>query len=192
MSAVTASNNSLTEEWRICSQCWERRPLSDFRFRFKSKGERHPQCRHCNTEGARRRAARKREQQIHDFTSRLIKERNARKLAVLVGEMVQQFGGVESFAKAWHAAIESARARGKDCSALRSFRALFQLMTAREELELEAKTAFDQELEQMGSEEIREMRLRGAVELIREQPQIAIQAAMRLGWSVTPPDEVQR
>lgn len=97
--------------------------------------------------------------------------------------MFRQHGGAKGFAQAWHGAIKEARARGKDCSVLRSFRVLMEIAVASQQLNQEVD---DARVANMGPTELAKEQLEMAIDLIKHRPAIFREAARRLDLEIRP------
>jgi hypothetical protein len=91
---------------RVCLQCGERRPVTDFRKRGRKSHQRHRECGSCHSENERFRRRVKKERDAEAFLSeRLATLRHKRTLnqrLALIDEMNQRLGGPERVAKLFH------------------------------------------------------------------------------------------
>ena len=102
---------------RTCRECFEIKPLSQFRFTNRQAGQRSTQCRACHNRRERlRRAAQKKkglEKQVTAFTNRIRRAASDRQVNALCQQMIVQFGGVDGFVKQWFSCWENDRALGR-------------------------------------------------------------------------------
>ncbi len=62
------------QDLKTCTKCFRDLPVSEFRYRKQKTGDRHPECRKCNTVEGRLRAMRKRNQKAHDAAKRIVQQ----------------------------------------------------------------------------------------------------------------------
>jgi len=98
---------------KICEQCLEWKPDTEFRRRFKGESTRLNQCRTCHNETEQVRRARgrreQRDQHIAKFVTKLKNAKSNDLVALLCKAMVQHFGGVQGFVDAWTQQIDRIR-----------------------------------------------------------------------------------
>lgn len=184
MSATEQITSEQAETRQTCSVCYRSLPLDQFRFRSRAENSRHRDCRQCAAAGEKRRRDIRRLKRIDRFNRAIVKKTDARRMSKLVAKMIDTYGNLDGFVTAWRGASDTAAAKGLNCSVLRSFRVLFELMNAAAELEREAAASGSDAVASMGPEELVEAQIEATVALIRERPQVAVLAARRLGWEV--------
>jgi hypothetical protein len=108
-----------------------------------------------------------------------LRARSAKRLAFLVDQLVQNFGGITGVARQWHDCHHHALEKGKDHLVLRSFRTLFRLWTAAQELAPRYDDMSDDELAEVVKGE--------ALNLIQERPEIVLLVAETMGCTVAWP-----
>ena len=125
---------------RLCTTCWQERPITQFRRRHRGSDARHRQCRFCYNEYMRRYRTGRRRKEIAKFAREV--NRNPfrpRAVTALCNLMFRRFGGVEGFVEEWTAAFDAARAaRPASRMLLDCYRAFFRLMEVAQQ---EAKQA---------------------------------------------------
>jgi len=89
----------------------------------------------------------------------------------------EEFGGLETFAAAWVDYFRRA-AEGRGATGLRCFQAFIALL---QYLEANGPKASDLSDEDLGHE-----LMTATKRLIQEQPELALEAARELGWTLTP------
>lgn len=90
---------------KLCCLCCRTLPEAEFRFRSKSTGRRMHQCRECTTTAQReRRHARKThttKRAMGKLTQQLAQTADAKRVARLVSDSIDQLGGLHRFAAAY-------------------------------------------------------------------------------------------
>ena len=182
----------IVTETRVCSRCRQRLPIGAFRLRRKGGEQRHSICRLCNNEYLRDRRRQRCHARIHAFTSAALevnRNEGPNALESLVSEMVHEFNGFPQLARAWKAAIDDAKARGRHCSALRSYCVLTQMLIAADELA--ARKAREKKAEYMDRQQIEERMTATVRRLCQREPGFVIAVAASAGWEIRPPGETQ-
>ena len=189
---------------KVCTDCLRQKPLTAFRRRYRDSDKRHNQCRDCFAKYMRYHRAVKRGKQIRSFVAQAKTISNRDVLTAMCAHMAQRFGGVGALAAKWAAHIRAAsESRPGSKMLLDTFRAIANIMLAAEQQkpeQIDVRELTDDELEFAHREadrrhkevcELEKSLLRlGAIEqLIQSEPEYAVAAAARLGWTVIPPDE---
>ena len=94
---VTITDN----QTRTCPDCLQLVPIRAF---CSHRGI----CYRCYAAYMRRYRAAKQSRTIRQFTAQVKRERDARKVQALCGQMFAKFGGVDKFAAAWKANLDAA------------------------------------------------------------------------------------
>ncbi len=173
---------------KICRHCAQLLPIEQFRRMAKNEPRRSRICGACHARYEMLRNRKKRQVQqgwaIHKSCSRIAKARTCDRAMALLEILVAGFGGPAAFGEIWYAEVQRLRkarrpttrlARMYDCAVKLAFLADQQ---RRETLD----TASPEELEAA---------MRPALlETIRRHPEIAVDAAAKLGarveWPATP------
>jgi hypothetical protein len=170
---------------RVCTQCGAPRPITWFRFHHRNAAIRHSECRACNNRAARERRARKRRKAAHGFAQQVNRNwENVPRLAMLATEMLSRFGGASGFAEVWHEAISQAQKEGRHHLTIRSMIATLHVVSAAQQL----TDAKESGLGLLSDTELEKAQLQAVVDLVHEQPMLAVEAAWALGWKVIPPN----
>ncbi len=168
-------------ETRLCEQCVTERPLGDFRRRSRNGSARMRQCRGCHNEDERRRRAnrqaRAKNGRMTKSLTKLSEERNNKRLEKLARAVFDEFGGLAGFVAAFAAYRAKAMKRG-GLAALRSFEFVLRMQQYLAERQSEP--------DDLTEEEIVESTTDALVRLVRSHPELAVAAAMKLGWVVEP------
>ena len=102
---------------RTCRECFEIKPLSQFRFLNRQAGDRSTQCRTCHNraEKIRRSAKAKsnRVEAISNAANKLRRDPSDNQVRAICQQMIDQFGGVDGFVKQWMGCWETDRAKGR-------------------------------------------------------------------------------
>lgn len=172
---------------KLCTTCRQMRPRSEFRRRTP-KGDLHCQCKSCHREYESRRFRIKRDKERqHDFKARLTEIVNAEMEQVrgLAVAMLNEFGGVEGTASLLARVYDNARK-----GSFTRYRCLAATMKMVEAATPPPPT--EDELGAMSDEDL-QARLDAQIQgMIEEQPELAVLAAVRLGWTVIPPEDESR
>ena len=168
-----------TGETRRCSRCLEVKPIEEFRLRSRATGARACDCRLCHNEYERVRRASKRtgtrSNEIFRWATAVKRQRDDRRLGLLVQGMIARLGGVDAFADLWVQEMRSAMSqrdgwrRSLDC-----FVAILRLAGE-----------YDRRCtpQPLGAGEPDMATLR---DLVTRHPELVLAAASELGWSVIP------
>ena len=175
---------------KFCGHCFITKPIAEFRRRTADGLTRLNQCNSCHSAAERdRRAYKRNKHERRQMRQQLVKLKNAktnRQVELVCTAMVHEFGGVPGFAT--HFALYFQRAkRDRGLGALRCFEALLRLMEHADAVRAEART----DLGLLSDEDLEREQLRSTQHSIRENPQLAIDAAKQLGWTITPPRTVR-
>ena len=189
---------------KVCTDCLQERPLTAFRRRYHDSDERHNQCNECFARYTRYLRAVKRGKQIRRFVAEVKTISNRDVLTALCAHMAQRFGGVSALAAKWAAHIRAAsEARPGSKMLLDTFRAIGNLMLVAEQQkpeEIDVRELTDDELDFAYREADRRhkeicelqkslLQMEAVEQLIQSEPEYAVAAAKRLGWTVIPPSE---
>ena len=102
---------------RTCRECFEIKPLSQFRFTNSQTGDRSTQCRTCHNraEKIRRSANAKsnRVKAISTAANKLRRDPSDNQVRAICQRMINQFGGVDGFTQQWFSCWENDRALGR-------------------------------------------------------------------------------
>jgi hypothetical protein len=89
-------------ETKTCTNCWQDKPITEFRRRRRDTEKRHNQCRECFAEYMRQYRARATQDSIARFVRELSRsETRPGTMTVMCARMIRRFGGVDRFAAAW-------------------------------------------------------------------------------------------
>ena len=176
-----------TPATKLCTQCLQRKPLTEFR---RATNPRYPaaECRTCHNELECVRAARKRQRHreavISDYVLRMKNARTNHRVAWLCSELIDHFGGPAQLLKAWTRQIDRLRQEQPSGKKILDFyRTLVRL--------LEVSDAQRADTVQMSDEELGDALLDHAKRLIAEEPEMVVLAAQATGWQVSPPGDGQ-
>ena len=102
---------------RTCRECFEIKPLSQFRFTNRQTGDRSTQCRTCHNRAEKeRRSAKvkpKRVKAISTAANKLRRDPSDNQVRAICQRMIDQFGGVDGFTQQWFSVWETDRAKGR-------------------------------------------------------------------------------
>lgn len=120
------TGNELAEDLRVCSDCAEIKPLTDFRRRHRSQEVRMYQCRQCHALAERFRRQRhksidtgRRMQALATAMKR--SNRSARQLEALLQLSIVSAGGFEALLRDWHSQLQQCLKKGKPTPRLINF-----------------------------------------------------------------------
>ena len=143
-------------------------------------------CNSCHAAQQRGRRARKRRQQqgmaIQKFASAYVATRDQNRRQLIFKIAIQEAGGFTQFLKTWHDTVSAMIASGSGSPRLlRLFELIFELLREDDERNRQAlKDLPDDDLEALVKNQV--------TDVIRQNPQLAIDAAKALGWKLTPID----
>lgn len=170
-------------ETRLCDVCYRRLPVTSFLWRSRRRG-RERQCKDCHRDYEKGRRDRKKlretDQAVSQFVLRVNRAPRGQKVAALVNEMVQHFGGLEKFTIAWKAQVDRVRqSQPMGKKVLDFFRAVTRMAEVSEEHEPDARELSDSDLA--------DQLLASAERLVSDHPELVLHVAESLGWTVVPP-----
>ncbi|MCO6458601.1 MAG: hypothetical protein J5I93_25115 [Pirellulaceae bacterium] len=177
---------------KICSGCGRLLPLRLFRFRKRELNDRHAECGSCHNERMKRRTAKTRQTDLNQLLMDVNRNgglRRYRRVEALATAAIARFGGLDRLVRLWREVTEQAHDQGKPHVAVRSLEALGHLLTVAAKSQEAAAQETRDELAQMSDAELHEAELRAVRLAIREQPELAVAAALELGWTVVPPED---
>lgn len=90
---------------RICNHCLDRKPIEDFRLRYRNQPLRLSQCRDCHNRVERERRAAQRQKlnrkELGKALTRVKNQRSDLQVKAVCREMAGRFGGVQGIVDAW-------------------------------------------------------------------------------------------
>ena len=102
---------------RTCRECFEIKPLSQFRFTNRQTGDRSTQCRACHNMAEKIRQSAKaksnRVEAISNAVNKLRRDPSDNQVRAICQQMIAQFHGVDGFVKQWMGCWETDRAKGR-------------------------------------------------------------------------------
>ena len=102
---------------RTCRECFEIKPLSQFRFTNRQAGQRSTQCRTCHNRAEKIRQSAKaksnRVKAISNAANKLRRDPSDNQVRAICQQMITQFHGVDGFVKQWFSVWETDRAKGR-------------------------------------------------------------------------------
>lgn len=146
------------------------------------------ECRSCHNKRERERHARLRRGQrdavIASFVTQLKSAKSNDRVAFLCGAMIQHFRGLEGFLQAWRSQLDRAcQQQPGSKKVLDFFRSVVRLIEYCDATRPSVSQLPDEDLHQELAAETRRQ--------VEAHPQLAIEAAAQLGWTVVPPTEGQ-
>jgi len=173
-------------EQRPCRGCGESLPSSKFRWQGT---RRSTLCYECLARRARRRRYLRRLYRADNYLHRLAKDRDAEVLAAVCRAMLNQLQGIGGFVKV----LDDLLQHGKSGSRTRSTMlcALLNLETKHAELRHRIEREDDERhrtaVSEMNLEELNRTIDDSLRRMLKSDPQLAVECARRLGWTVIPP-----
>jgi hypothetical protein len=190
---ATATNNQ--PQTRLCGTCGRWRPVEQFNRYGKDNPRLRPHCKVCRYDYLKRRRSKRR---LHGFLkdmNAIGRRRQVDKLLALLEITYRHYGGLRGLAievMHWQKlAKPGSQMAGKILHAtLQMVTMAAEEQTKRaeqEEREREERywAMSDEELQQEHTENL----MRTAQSLVAENPEIAVSAAHKLGWTVIPPED---
>lgn len=178
------TNHLSDEAVRVCLNCAEIKPDTDFRRRYRDRPDRLNTCNSCHAAHQRERRARRRQQQqgmeIQKFATAYCSTRDQKRRQLILKIAIQSAGGFSQFLRSWNDIISTMISEKRySPRLLRLYELIFELMRDDDERNREAlKHLPDDDLQGLVHSQLKAA--------IQQDPQLAIDAAKRLGWSLTP------
>ena len=102
---------------RTCRECFEIKPVNEFRFLSRQTGNRSTQCRTCHNRAEKiRRSAKAKSnlvKAISNAANKLRRDPSDKQVRSICQQMITQFHGVDGFVKQWFSVWETDRAKGR-------------------------------------------------------------------------------
>jgi len=171
------------DDTRLCRDCLRVKPISEFRRRYRGESTRLHRCRSCHNESERIRRVERRVERNNDtiakFVTQLKNAQTPKQVELLCGAMIQRFGGVEELFAAWVQQFEAARvAQPGSKKVLDFYQAILRM--------IEYCDANRPNLAEVSDHDLEDEIIEGCKQLIRQHPEVAIDAAEQIGWTVIP------
>lgn len=107
---MTSQSPPAPDATRLCNHCLDRKPLEEFRLRYRNQPLRLSQCRECHNRAEReRRCAHRQKMTRRELAKALTKVKNQRsdlQVKALCREMVERFGGLKGIVEAWGRSLD--------------------------------------------------------------------------------------
>ena len=164
-------------ETKICSECLQCRPLTQFRRVRKGQDTRRTDCNQCHRKNEETRKLRHRRKhqgmQIQKASAAICQTRDPRRVARIAEGLMHEFGGWKRFVHIWHETFEAAQRAKRHRRVLHMVVSLWKLQQAGEELAVESRRVeFD----------------RVSFELsVVKSPAVAAGVLSKLGWTTSRP-----
>jgi len=171
-----------SDRTKRCRRCHRVLPIEQFRFHYRSRGIRHRECNRCAREVACESRQRQRNADVYRFLTETRRAQTAQVLGAMVEEIIARYHGVERFARRFHESMEAAKVSRRTATVLRGFLLLVRMMAAHEEL--------SPKIDELTDAELAARKEQSLMQLIREQPVLAVRACRQLGWQLTPAAEI--
>lgn len=171
-----------TANAKRCRRCWQVKAIAEFRRRYTGTEDRHTLCRDCFNADVAQRRAKKRNKELHRFNQQV--NRQAQSIAAVIAttaEMIARFGGVDRFATAWKEVLDRASADGKPHLVVRGMLTVVNLINASTVL----RESGPQPVE-MDDDDLCRAMDKSVIRIVQQNPELAISAARRLGWTIMP------
>lgn len=186
--AVVIAPKVVDGESRICRNCARKRPIARFRLRSRNGSNRMHECDACHRESERQRRANRRTErnrrEIDMFANQSRHVRNSNQLAALCDEVLGHFGGVAGLSDEFFQAFCYVREHDRG-----GRRMLDYLRLAIKLIEHSDEQSIETDYGDLSVEELEEQMMLTAMEGLKRNPRLAIEALERLGCRVTPPSQ---
>lgn len=96
---------------KLCSTCGQRRPIDDFRRRYRGRDDRQGECRDCHNQRARDLRAKKRTRDLRGVAAAMNRRSAGRRAAAFSRAILGRFGGLERFVDDWSRELQLAAAQ---------------------------------------------------------------------------------
>lgn len=175
------------ETTRVCRTCRRERKLHHFHRVGRGSSKRRNQCRSCASAESQERQLRKRERFLSQTSSKIIaagERGNYHALNLVAAELLQRFGGHRRLSAAFKAAADRAEEAGRHATAGRMLTAVVHLVVAAE------RRPPTDERKYMSDEALRRRICESVIDLVEQDPHIAIAALRDRGYRVEPPEDI--
>jgi len=171
------------DDTRLCRDCLRVKPITEFRRRYRGESTRLHRCRSCHNESERIRRVERRVERNNDtiakFVTRLKNAQTPKQVELLCGAMIQRFGGMEGLFAAWVRQVEAAQsAQPGSKKVLDFYQAIFRM--------IEYCNSGQRDLAEISDEDLQGEIMESCKQLIRQHPEVAVEAAEQIGWTVIP------
>lgn len=157
-STVPPTTQLIPDTHRLCTECWEVKPIERFRRRRKGSEERSRECYACHGRMEAERRARKRGKRVERFVRQTALERDLERVSAAVALMVEGFGSLEAFCSDWTSQLKAAMERRAGSQmVLQSFRALAVMLLAAERGREQREERLREAFERMSDAELEEV-----------------------------------
>ena len=168
---------------KLCEYCLTVKPITEFRRRYRDGTERMNECRTCHNESERMRRAHRRTSRDNDaikqFVTRLKNTHRPEQIELLCGAMIRRLGGLQSLFVAWVRQVEAAQsAQPGSKKVLDFYQAIFRM--------IEYCNSGRRDLAEISDEDLQGEIMESCKQLIRQHPEVAVEAAEQIGWTVIP------
>ena len=173
-----------TPSTKLCTTCWETKPVTDFRRAKRGSDKLRRNCRTCYNSYMRQFRREKRHKTVTSLVRQMVRpSTRTREVKAIVTIMIQHLGGLERFTQTWKEALDAAVRTGDHRFSLQHFFAVCRLVQFVGEMESKQQTPVDdltdKDIEQELSQLVRQQ--------VAADPTMAVGALAELGWKVVPP-----
>jgi hypothetical protein len=182
MNNVTGDQSKVVQQpTKICSRCNFELPLTRFRRKYRNRpppvsGE----CHQCRNRLAKLERLKERKRDLSGFLTALSHAESIERVAGIVDTMTRHFGGASRLASVWKQSCDmctgDTRMQG---FAVRTYVALMRMSVLIEKRQSD-------ELENLTTEDLERQATGHLLTLIENHPELAIDAARKLGWTLRP------
>jgi hypothetical protein len=179
------TNHLSDEAVRVCSDCAEIKPDTKFRRRYRDRPDRMNTCNSCHAAQQRDRRARHRRKrrgmEMQKFATAFVSTRDQKRRQLVFKLAIQEAGGFTQFLKSWHHVISTMISEQRySPRLLRMYELVFELLREDEERNREA-------LKDLPDEDLQALVKSQVTDVIRQDPQLAVDAMEQAGWTCEPP-----
>jgi hypothetical protein len=181
---------------RFCAYCNSFKVIEEFRRRSASSSTRMNECRECHNKAERERKAWKQQKLSKRLMAKRLGElsrtRSWNEVEMVIKIMLREFGGMVGFKHAFAKHYAWAYQNGR-YPLIRCLQACLRVTSHYEDMQIkeqrlaEAQPGYSS-IQYWTDEELECSYQKSLVETIEQKPELAIEAARKLGWTVIPPE----
>jgi hypothetical protein len=179
---------------RHCRQCGDPKPLGEFRLKRKNGSRRETDCNRCHSQNMKAWRRARSQKTLRRFVKSAPNQNLDRRLRGLAAAALKRFGGVQALASLMASETRAIHAlRPGDPLPLQAVMTVLRLHEFCESRQVADEEAENDMYSGMTADELRadlNARMQRVLQaMIQEHPDIAVEAAETLGWTVIPPHE---
>jgi hypothetical protein len=181
---------------RFCAYCNSFKLIEGFRRRSANSSARMNECRECHNKAERERNAAKQKKLSKRLMAKRLGElsrtRSWNEVEMVIKIMLREFGGMMGFKHAFAKHYAWAYQNGR-YPLIRCLQACLRVTSHYEEMQIKEQRVAEAQpgyssIQYLSDEDLERAFKKGVLEEIEQKPELAIEAARKLGWTVIPPE----